>query len=92
MKMHKNRKPSEKATIFRHRTMICKPQIATKMWKYPQSDSQNGLKPPKPPDYNRAPVYIGLEEAVDSKFDWEKIGKGALEQLTTISMNKESSL
>ena len=37
-------------------------------------------------------VYISLATAVDSKFDWEKIGKGALKQLTAISMNKESSL
>ena len=37
-------------------------------------------------------VHNGLAAAVDSKFDWEKIGKGALEQLTAISMNKESSL
>ena len=32
-------------------------------------------------------VYIGLAAAVDSKFDWEKI----VEQLTAISINKESS-
>ena len=36
-------------------------------------------------------MCISLAAAVDSKFDWEKIGKGALEQLTTIYMNKESS-
>ena len=36
-------------------------------------------------------VYISLVAAVDSKFDWEKIGKGALEQLTAIYMAKESS-
>ena len=36
-------------------------------------------------------VYIDLAAAVDSKFDWEKIGKSALEQLTAISVNKESS-
>ena len=37
-------------------------------------------------------VYISLAAAVDSKFDWEKIGKGVFEQLTAISMDKESSL
>ena len=31
-------------------------------------------------------VYIGLVAAVDSKFDWEKIGKGALKQLIAIYM------
>ena len=36
-------------------------------------------------------VYIGLAAAVCSKFDREKIGKGAMEQLTAISMNKESN-
>ena len=33
-------------------------------------------------------VYIGSAAAVDSKFDWAKI----VEQLTAISINKESSL
>ena len=36
-------------------------------------------------------VYISLAAAVDSRFGWEKIGKGALEQPTAISMDKESS-
>ena len=44
-------------------------------------------------------VYIDLAAAVDSKFDWEKIGKGALDQSTDSNfqfheprMNKESNL
>ena len=33
-------------------------------------------------------VYISLAVAAAYKFDWEKIGKGALEQPTAISMDK----
>ena len=43
-------------------------------------------------DMSGCSAGYGLAAAVDSKFDWEKIRKGALEQLTAISMNKESSL
>ena len=48
-------------------------------WNSSQSYGQN----------NKLIIYISLAAAVDYKLDWEKNEKGALEQLSAISMDKK---